>query len=179
MRAKTDPPNVKDGVHLNIGCGKKLWPGFVNIDFPGNWSGKKPDVECDIRTLPFDDGYADTAWAIHVVEHIQRWETLDLLKEWHRVLKDGGLMVVEVPCLDRVIKQFVDAFNSREPVNPQTTMWRLYGDPAYKDEHMVHKWCFSANELMQLMADAGYSNIVAGNPEYHHPLVDMRVTGTK
>lgn len=177
--AHVEAPEVEPGINLNIGCGKKLWPGFVNIDFPGNWSGQKPDIECDVRKLSLPDDYADSAWAIHVIEHIQRWETEDTLKEWRRVLKPGGRLVLELPCLDRVIKFFFKALEEKKEINDQLTMWRLYGDPSYKDEHMVHKWCFSAHEMIGLMNKAGFRDVKAENPTYHHPLADMRVSGVK
>jgi len=44
------------------------------------------DVQCDVRKLPFDDDSVDAAMAIHVLEHIQRWEARDTLVEWRRVL---------------------------------------------------------------------------------------------
>jgi predicted SAM-dependent methyltransferase len=102
-RLPNHTPSVAPGVNLNIGCGRKLWESFINIDFPGNWSGKKPDIEADIRAIPLPDDHADIAYAIHVLEHIQRWETEDVLKEWRRVLKPGGKLIIEVPCLDKFL----------------------------------------------------------------------------
>jgi predicted SAM-dependent methyltransferase len=172
-------PGVAHGIHLNIGCGNKLWPGFVNIDFPGNWSGKEPDIECDVRKLELPDDYADSAYAIHVLEHFYRWETEDVLTEWKRVLKPGGKLIVELPCLDRVLAFFINALETKTPINYQATMWRLYGDPIYKDEHMVHRWCFLVSELRQIFESVGFKDIEVKDPEYHHPRADMRMVGTK
>ncbi len=181
MKANQTSPSEDDGIHLNIGCGNKIWEGFINIDFPGNWSGKKPDIECDVRSLPFHDEYADTAYAIHILEHFHRWETEKTLAEWRRVLKTGGKMVIEVPSLDRVLLVFIEAMASgdKKPICEQKTMWRLYGDPRYKDENMMHKWCFSANELISVMQSVGFRDVSVSSPHFHHPDVDMRVTGIK
>lgn len=172
-------PDEPKGVHLNIACGAKIWPGFVNIDFPSNWSKIKPDVECDVRKLTIPDDYADTAYAIHILEHFYRWETVDVLKEWRRVLKKGGKLVIEVPCLDRIVMYFKSCLELSKPINEQMTMWGMYGDPIYKDPNMCHRWCFSAAELIDLMKEAGFENVSASSPEYHHPARDMRVTGYK
>lgn len=172
-------PDVEEGIHLNIGCGAKLWPGFVNIDFPGNWSGKKPDIECDVRAITLPDGYADSAYAIHVFEHFYRWEADSVLIEWKRVLKDGGKLILELPCLDKVIGHFMEGIKNKRPVTDQRTMWRLYGDPIYKDPNMVHKWCYPVQEIIEMMTEAGFKDVHYETPEYHVPPCDMRIVGTK
>jgi ubiquinone/menaquinone biosynthesis C-methylase UbiE len=178
-KANQVEPDIPDGINLNLGCGAKLWEGFTNIDAPSNWSGKKPDIECDLKAIPLPDGHADTAYAIHVLEHFYRWETEDVLREWVRLLKVGGRLVIEVPCLDKIIKNFNDRMKHKLAINPQQTMWRLYGDPKYKDPVMVHRWCFSTEELVELMKVAGLHDVEYCNAEYHLPFCDMRVTGVK
>lgn len=178
MIANSSPPSVPSGIHLNLGCGAKVWPGFVNIDFPGNWSGKKPDIECDIRKLELPNEYADSVWSIHVVEHFYRHEILNILIEWRRVLKTGGVIVIEVPSFD-MVKSVMNKITPDNKNWGQAVMWRLYGNPAYNDPNMVHKWCYSAQELKELLRTAGFTDVKAGPPEYHHPQLDMRVMGVK
>src|SRR6202012_3650744 len=85
---------------LNLGCGDKILEGFVNVDVVESRAGKSPDVICDLHQLtPFEDGSADEIMAIHVVEHFWRWEVVDIRKEWVRVLKPGGKMILECPNL--------------------------------------------------------------------------------
>jgi predicted SAM-dependent methyltransferase len=178
-KVNTASPEVEEGIHLNIGCGARIWDGFVNIDFPSNWSGKKPDIECDVRKLSLEDGYADSAYAIHVFEHFYRWEADDVLVEWHRVLKVGGKLILELPCLDKVIGHFINAVNNKKPITDQATMWRLYGDPYYKDPNMVHKWCYPVAELIEMMKSHGFKDVHYEDPSYHVPACDMRIVGTK
>ncbi len=43
-----------DPIKLNIGCGAKKWPGFVNVDLANNWTDVPPDVVADVtKPLPF------------------------------------------------------------------------------------------------------------------------------
>lgn len=170
---------MSEPVLLNIGCGGKIWPGFVNVDAPGNWSGTKPDVEADVRDLPFEDGYADEAHAMHVIEHFPRWQTEAVLAEWVRVLKPGGRLVIECPCLDKVLGLFVGYAQRGEPLNPRMTLWALYGDPGYMDESMVHKWCFGTRELAVLMEQAGLKDVTVEEPRTHVKVRDMRLVGVK
>ncbi len=83
-------------IKLNLGCGDKILDDYVNVDIASERAGKKPDVISDIRKLDnFPDNYADEIMAIHVVEHFWRWEVVNVLTEWVRVLKPGGKMVLE------------------------------------------------------------------------------------
>ena len=176
---QANPSEAGEGVHLNIGCGNKIWDGFTNIDFPSNYSGKKPDIECDVREIPLPDEHADSAYAIHVLEHFYRWETEKVLSEWVRLLKPGGKLIIEVPCFDKVVGLINHYANSGKPLNHQMTYWALFGDPGYEAPEMVHKWCFTINELRHLMHKVGLYDVEVQEPQYHVKQRDMRVVGTK
>lgn len=159
-------------VKLNLGCGNKIWPGFINVDLMT--SAEPPDVVSDLRSLPFPDDYADEAHAIHVLEHFYLWDVPDLLLEWKRVLKPGGKLVVEVPCMDKILVLF-----SKPPVILQETFLGLYGDFASKDPNMIHKWCYSRLHLKSALRHAGFRDVVAMEPEHHLKHRDIRVEGIK
>lgn len=91
---------------LDLGCGgKKLHQKMTGVDIrPNGGLGvgancNKPssgEVTCDITDLkPFGNGSVDALLAKHILEHC-----LDIpktLKEWNRVLKEGGKLVVISP----------------------------------------------------------------------------------
>ena len=128
----------------------------------------------DLRKLPFDDDYADEAMAIHVIEHFYAWEALDVMKEWVRVLKPGGVLAIECPCLDKVL-----ALANVPECQPQYIHWALYGDPRYKDPAMVHKWAYTRIQLVKLMTQAGLVEIRPEPAQFHVPVRDMRMVGFK
>ena len=67
---------------LNLGCGDKILPGYINVDVMESRRGLKPDVICDLHQLtPFENDSADEILSVHVIEHFWRWEVLDVLKE--------------------------------------------------------------------------------------------------
>lgn len=161
-------------VRLNLGCGQKIWPGFVNVDLADNTSGFKPDVCADLRSLPFPDDYADEAYAIHVLEHFYLWDVPGVLQEWRRVLKPGGRLIVEVPCMDKVLVHF-----AKPKPNLQMTWLALYGDCDRKDPNMVHKFCYSRDQLRVAFKNSGFKDVVVGEPQFHYKARDMRCEGTK
>jgi SAM-dependent methyltransferase len=80
---------------LHIGCGKRFIPGFVHVDVL-----PLPHVDhvTDAKRLSFaTDGTVDLIYAAHVLEHFGRYEFKDVLREWFRVLKPGGVLRLSVP----------------------------------------------------------------------------------
>ncbi len=112
----------KPRVRLHVGSGDKSWPLFINVDAHGD-----PDVVADVRTMPFVASYADEIQAIHVVEHIPRLSVDNMLLDWHRILKPGGKLVIEVPCLNKIAKMIVDG-----QTNMSLTIMGIFGDPRDK-----------------------------------------------
>jgi len=88
---------------LNAGAGSQrpLNPEWTNLD---NWEGggheiNEPNfVRHDMRNpLPFEDGAFDGLLCSHVIEHMDCQEGLKLFREFRRVLKDGGTLLISVP----------------------------------------------------------------------------------
>ncbi|MFA6383721.1 MAG: methyltransferase domain-containing protein [Parcubacteria group bacterium] len=78
---------------LNLGCGRKIKDGYVNLDLyplPG------VDVVADIeKELPFENDTFDEILTEHVLEHMHDLDPL--LRELHRITKRGGLIKIFVP----------------------------------------------------------------------------------
>lgn len=176
----TGPVTGGDGVRINLGCGARHMPGFINVDFGENWSGRAPDVVADItKTLPFPDAHAEEIHAYHVLEHILHWEVEGVLREWLRVLKPGGRLVLELPCLDKILAIFQSHMAAGKPAPINLTMWGLFGDPGHRDVHMLHRWCYSKDELRQLLERVGLTAIRVETAQTHVPIRDMRMVGVK
>lgn len=170
-------------LRLNLGCGDKILPGYVNVDVVEARAGRRPDVICDLHDLvPFADDCADEILSVHVVEHFWRWEVADVLREWVRVLKPGGRLVVECPNLLSACATFTGnpVLGARADENGQRTMWVFYGDPRWKDPLMVHRWGYTPESLGQLLTEAGLADVGQEPAQYklREPR-DMRVVGVK
>jgi len=168
---------------LNLGCGDKILAGYVNVDVVEARAGMKPDVICDLHDLaPFEDASADEILSVHVVEHFWRWEIRDVLREWIRVLKPGGRMIVECPNIlsaaQDLLQSPVEA--AREGQSGQRTMWVFYGDPKWKDPLMIHRWGYTPESLRELLAEAGLRDVRQEPAQFkaREPR-DMRVVGVK
>jgi ubiquinone/menaquinone biosynthesis C-methylase UbiE len=146
---------------LNLGCGKKYLETFTNVDVQHIEGAKCPDVLCDLKALPFKDDSADEILSVHVVEHFFRWEVGPLLREWWRVLKPGGKMVLELP---DVLKA---ARNLLAGMGDQMAMWPLYGDDTLKDPYMCHKYGWSEQTLKRELEACGFRDVKIRKPQFH------------
>ena len=83
---------------LNVGCGRNIKPGWVNIDGtagPGVDHVLNLDPGAVWLGLPFDDATFDEFLLSHVLEHIRN--VYPLMTELWRVAKPNALMTIRVP----------------------------------------------------------------------------------
>ncbi len=89
------------GIGLDIGCGQTISPFCIGTDF---YAGKEhpqyggayyPHVMCLGEVLPFKNEVFDFIVSHHSLEHMK--DTEKTLREWLRVLKDGGKVAVVMP----------------------------------------------------------------------------------
>lgn len=109
---------------LNLGCGDRTHPDWVNIDSSlrlrlgmlpliRRWVPSPPDIRIhDLRHgIPFGDGTVDIVYASHVLEHLTRNVGREFLREIYRVLKPGGIVRIVVPDLEAAVRQYLVALD--------------------------------------------------------------------
>lgn len=156
-------------LRLHLGAGTKHWPGWLNVD-----SHENAELRCDVRKLPLDDNTVDEIQAIHLFEHLPRWEAMDILTEWHRVLRPGGKLVLELPSFNRMMRLY-----QNRQLDDRQLKTALYGEPNYRDPFMCHMWAWSEDELSEEMVKAGFFEVRVDEPFFHVKVRDFRIEGTK
>jgi predicted SAM-dependent methyltransferase len=93
--------------YLNLGCGSRFNPDWINID----WSSCNAYVKAhDLNTgIPFPDSTFDAVYHSHLLEHLSKENAFFLLQECHRVLKVGGIIRVVVPDLEQIARMYLAA----------------------------------------------------------------------
>lgn len=108
-------------VKVELGSGFHGIPDFIHIDAVkvGN-----VDFEADIRNLKdlIPNDIVDELYSAHVLEHISYTEVAEVLQEWCRILKPGGMLTIKMPDLDFACKAYVEGIHS-----PEEIMLLLYG----------------------------------------------------
>ncbi len=102
-----------------------------------------PDVQCDVTDLKlFASGAFDYAYSSHVLEHIPLVQVPSALREWMRVIRIGGHLVIYVPDEDEYPKCAEPErgiFASEPWCNPD------------------HKWNVNYERIVAMMEKTGYN----------------------
>ena len=155
-------------MRLNIGCGARVIEGFVNCDIVRHPDAPRdPEILCDAKAIPLPDGCADMAQAIHVFEHFYRWEAEGVLREWCRLLKPGGVLILELPNLVKCCENFLSGRKRGGKDPDQLARWGIYGDPRSGDKFMNHPWGYSPDEVIELLHANGFTDAVERPTQFH------------
>jgi predicted SAM-dependent methyltransferase len=146
---------------LVIGCGpKESIPNWLVEAFSVTRLDINPDVNPDIVAdackLPIEDESYDAIYSSHILEHIDH-RLFEPLREWLRVLKIGGEILVAVPNLTYVAELILSGLEEQEIYKVHslsiTPMDMLYGLPS---ETMQHHWSFTKETLAARLSSYGY-----------------------
>jgi SAM-dependent methyltransferase len=114
---------------LNVGCGRDIREGYVNIDgsdLPGVDFQVDLDA-CGTTPLPLPDSHFEELEMIHVLEHLKN--PLPLMQELYRVAAPGARLMVKVPHAGHD-DAWIDPTHVRA-ITPQT--FAYFGQPKYVD----------------------------------------------
>lgn len=97
-------------VLLNIGCGRRFHPEWVNLDL---YAADPSVIVHDItQPLPFGEDHFDVVYHSHVLEHMSRHDAQALLHECYRVLKPQGRLRVVLPDLEHSARLYLEALEA-------------------------------------------------------------------
>lgn len=167
-RSLTNPPLPQRGGPLlvHIGCGDISSPEFINVD-----AQPYPHVHYvrnDITELSmFANASVDLVYMCHVLEHVRRKEIFDVLAEFRRVLKPGGVLRISVPDFDLLIAMYEGIGR-----DPDGIIAPLLGSHA--NDYDIHYWVFTERSLLEILFKAGFRAVRQWDPHQcdHHAFED-------
>ena len=162
---------------LHVGCGRKnksRCKGFNN----DNWKEIRFDIDKNVNpdivgTLTdmklVETGSVDAVYSSNNIEHIFPHEVPIALREFYRVLKEDGMVVITCPDLqsvgvalvqDKLLKPLYNAPGG--PISPIDLIYGWRDRIAEGNEYMAHKGGFTYSTLDRLLYEAGFSARVGG-----------------
>ncbi len=171
-------------VKLHLGCGGVRWQDFINVDMnpyddsvqDSSRSGCVADVYADMKNLGLPDDSVDEMFTSHTIDHFTRWDAIDMLSDWYRMLKPGGRLVIEVADFNRcVLWLFHPSRQKRIAARNQ-----FYGNQWDRLEYETHRYLWSAHELVGVLRDIGFDRVSHSHATLtHYPGRDMRIEAKK
>ncbi|NHJ25941.1 MAG: methyltransferase domain-containing protein [Candidatus Lokiarchaeota archaeon] len=154
---------------INIGCGKKYDPDYVNIDL---YESLVADQLMSAINLTFEDNAVDEIKAIQIIEHLSFFELTYAFSEFYRVLNSGGKLILETPDLKKSCETYINSSNEQKK---EVLGW-LYGVP---HKGLQHKLCYPPFLLTELLKNAGFENITSNYFYNEEAIPTIRFTCNK
>ena len=157
---------------LHVGCGPQNKSQIKGFDNDG-WKEIRFDIDEDVNpdivgTLTdmklVKTGSVDAVYSSHNIEHIYPHEVRIALKEFYRVLKDDGIVVITCPDLQSICEAVVNdkllepLYESEEghPISPIDILYGWRMSIAQGNEYMAHKGGFTYTALNASFFEAGF-----------------------
>jgi len=134
---------------LHLGCGSRYIPGYIHIDVV-NYPHIDHVATIDCLSFISDDS-VDVIYNCHVLEHFKRREVTRVLKEWHRVLKPGGVLRTSVPNFSSICEVYQRYGDLGMVIGP------LFGRQDYL--YNIHYNVFDFASLRNNLAEAGFTAV--------------------
>ena len=177
---------------LHIGNGTVYLDGYINIDITGKLASEYPadadhnrttvdkyykfpfrenkdnnvtDVIMDAKKLIYEDSSIDEILCVNFIDHLTKDEFLTTLREWHRVLKTDGKLIIDVDDRRKQARMLADA------VSNDAIEWALrliYCDHA--KEGRSHKWGYTKKYLRHILEFNGFDALWIKNNYIIHDI---------
>jgi predicted SAM-dependent methyltransferase len=128
--------------------------GYTTVDIFGS-----PDLVHDLdKPLSFlDDESVDVIEGYHLLEHLKRPDIP--VKDWYRVLRPGGKVIMETPDALECMKKIIAG------ENVELMKKYLWGNQDRVGQY--HYWGWDKEELTQVFDEAGFSVGFYDPQDYH------------
>jgi ubiquinone/menaquinone biosynthesis C-methylase UbiE len=144
-------------IKLNLGCGARTIPGYINFD-------KNPDynnigvIEMDVSNLSiFQNETVDEIYNSHVIEHFDFNRGIEVLREWYRVLKPGGKLIIETPDFYNSCKFFCELYENYDEKEIMKLYGHFFSEP-WKPFN-IHLFLYSEIQLKNALHAIGFKKI--------------------
>jgi predicted SAM-dependent methyltransferase len=135
---------------LDIGCG--LNPRiplheWIHLD---KHPGPHIEIVGDFGVIPLPDGEVEQIHLGDVIEHVEMWRQAEVLREWNRIMKVGGVIGGTTPNLDSVAQRYARGDVSLD----EALIPNIYGWNDRPTEH--HFTIYTKVSLTEMFAQYGF-----------------------
>lgn len=157
--------------------------GWVTLDADERYH---PDIVANVP--PFPEAVRAQEWdvieAIHVIEHLYRYQAESLVAECWEVLAPGGVLVLEQPNVAycaQVILGMVDLEKVPEGKRDYLGILGFYGEQDPNRPLWAHRYGYTPASLTDLAVRSGFDRekVTILSARHHRPVRDFRMEARK
>lgn len=140
---------------LHLGCGKRNFPGFINVDL-----ADFPHIHhrCSVDDLSmFEDNSGDLIYASHVLEYFPLNKVPEVLKEWRRVLRPGGILKLAVPDFKNLARAYLKYGNVLSVQGPIYGFFEITSNGIKRE--LNHKVIYDFKLLKKVLEENGFKDV--------------------
>ena len=137
-------------ISLHLGCGKRYIPSFSYHIDARQLSHVDYVTSADDLHM-FDDNSVDLVYSCHLLEHFRRNRVENVLKEWYRVLKVGGILRLAVPDFEKLVEVYLKTRDLK------LILGSLVGRQDYSEN--THYIVFDFSSLSEVLDKVGFKEI--------------------
>jgi len=190
-------PNIKPRC-INIGCGIHQINGWINYDFnvfiffakvsilrkilnrlkfiPDGYKEFMDQVIKENihfanagKHIPERDNSVNVIYSSHMLEHLDKEETIQFLKEARRILVSGGIIRIVVPDFDKLINDYKENNNPEKFIDDSCLVGKKPKTILKKIQYLIqgHGWHFNMynkHTLVDLFTRNGFKEIKIIDP---------------
>lgn len=166
---------------VNFGCGPYPPAGYVNVDgsptvlaarfpLPASFFGQRARLVSSLRrsevrfgtarVVKFSQSSLDGFYASHVLEHMSRRESINLLRRAHAWLKHEGVIRLVFPDLRLLVRRYLDGAMDADEFVQATGLalddrawWKL---PLRRS---FHRWMYDSDSAIRLLISLDYRSV--------------------
>jgi predicted SAM-dependent methyltransferase len=127
---------------------------YYKFPFRQNKDNNVTDIHMDVRNLTFEDNSVDEILSVNLIDHMKKEDFLLTLKNWKRVLKKGGLLIIDVDDRRKQAEILTSAETNEEI---EWALRLIYCDHA--SEGRSHFWGFTPEYLQNILEREGFEHV--------------------
>jgi len=127
---------------------------YYKFPFRQNKNNNVTDIIMEVRKLKFKDNSIDEILSVNLIDHIKKEEFIEALKEWKRVLKSDGTLIIDVDDRQKQAEILTSAETNEEI---EWALRLIYCDHA--KEGRTHWWGYTPSYLKEILMREGFKYV--------------------
>lgn len=142
---------------LNLGSGDTVVHEHVSVDL----YDPTATIRADVCEIPLDDASVEAMVAYQLIEHVPYNKSIEMFREWFRLLKPGGTVILETPDIDVIARKILEQGLTDDMIyNLVGEYYRPWDKDRYEDWDMcaaaIHRNPWNFQRLEYIAGGAGF-----------------------